>query len=351
LTLLNQAIWGIAWTPAGREIVFSSGSQLAETRLWRISTTAEGSSPTPEPLGEDSFSLAVSAGSRRLVYARQSSDADIWRINLRGPGEAAGPPVKLISSTRLDINGEYSPDGRKIAFNSYRSGSEEIWIANADGSHPVQLTSAGGPMVANPLWSPDGQNLVFHSMLGGAPVGVYLISAGGGMPKRVIQGHGSLPNWSRDGKWIYFGSTRSGRAEVWKIPSSGGEPVQITSKGGNGNAFESMDGKFLYYFKSTQIWRIPLGGGEEARIIEGPVSYHMNWFVVEEGIYFISGTPSTVGSPATLYFYSFATAALRAVTKIEAWCWGLTVSPDRRSILFSVWENPSGDLMLVENFR
>jgi Tol biopolymer transport system component len=300
-------------------------------------------------VGEDSTTLAVSRNGRRLAYAREFWDSDIWRIDLRGPGEPAGPPVNLISSTRLDHNPEYSPDGKRIVFNSHRSGSQEIWVANADGSDPVQLTSFGGPLAANPRWSPDGQSILFDSLAGGVR-DLYLISPDGGAPRHLTNNpeDEAEPRWSRDGKWIYFASSRSGRDEVWKMPSGGGAAVQVTRNGG-GAAFESPDGKFVYYAKGSRIWKVPVDGGEETQVLEGPLSFSFNFVVVEDGIYFVSA--SGWPAPGVLHFFNFATGALKPVVTIRLWMLGLTISPDRRSILYSQIDQAGSDLMLVENFR
>src|SRR4030095_6646843 len=119
-----------------------------------------GSSPRREPLGEDSGSLTVSRNGRRLAYTREVLDTDIYRIGLRGRTEVVSLPTKLISSIRLEQNPDYSPDGKRIVFNSHRSGTEEVWVSDADSANPIQLTHAGGHMVGNPRWSPDGQTFV-----------------------------------------------------------------------------------------------------------------------------------------------------------------------------------------------
>jgi Tol biopolymer transport system component/predicted Ser/Thr protein kinase len=352
LTFLNQALASPVWTPDGREILFSSGGHFGQRSLWRIAALP-GSSARPEPVGEDSALLAVSYSARRLAYVREFWDSDIWRIDLRGPGQPAGPPVRLISSTRNEFNPDYSPDGKRIAFASHRSGSQEIWVSNADGSSPVQLTSSGGPLTDNARWSPDGQSILFNSHAGG-PMDLYLISPDGGVPRRLTSGPEveAEARWSRDGKWIYFASDRTGRLEVWKMPASGGRPVQVTKNGGVA-AFESSDGRVLYYAKSIRLpstlWKVPVDGGEETQVLGAPLSYSLNFVVVEDGIYFVSA--SGLRAPAVLYFFSFVTSALKPVATIRLWSFGLTISPDRRSILYPQFDQAGSDLMLVENFR
>ena len=93
----------------------------------------------------------------RLVYVRSIEDSNIWRIDTLGPGlPALSAPALAISSTRLDYNPHFSPDGGRVAFDSNRSGNVEIWLADSDGSNAVQLTSLRSSSgFAN--WSPDGR--------------------------------------------------------------------------------------------------------------------------------------------------------------------------------------------------
>ena len=351
LTFLNQEVSSPVWTPDGREIIFSSGARFSQRSLWRIAALP-GNSPKPQLVGEDSTALAVSLAARRLAYAREFWDSNIWRVDLRGSGEPIGSPVSLIASTRHDFNPDYSPDGKRITFVSLRSGSQEIWVSNTDGSSPAQLTSFGGPMTSNPRWSPDGQSILFDSRPEGKP-SLYLISANGTAPRRLTntpQGE-VQPRWSRDGKWIYFAWDSSGRDEVWKMPSGGGAPVQVTRNGGAA-AFESSDGKLLYYAKRlgipTSIWKVPVDGGEETQVLES-LSYSFNFVVVEDGIYFVSA--SGFPRPGVLNYFNFATGTLKPVTTARVWWLGLAISPDRRSILYSQIDQAGSDLMLVENFR
>ena len=156
--------------------------------------------------------------------------------------------MKLIASTRDDSNPKYSPDGSRIVFDSRRSGNAEIWVCNADGSNPVQLTSLESTS-GSPRWFPDGRRIVFDSEKEGQPE-IYVIDIDTLVPRRLTNEPSDdvTPSVSHDGKWIYFSSKRTGRLEVWRLPAEGGEAVQVTHEGGI-QPFESPDGKVVYYQK------------------------------------------------------------------------------------------------------
>src|SRR2546425_4952784 len=116
----------------------------------------------------------------------------------RGRGQPRNP-VRLLSSTRIDTNARFAPDGKRIAFASTRSGSYEIWVCEIDGSNLAQLTSFGGPLTGTGRWSPDGKRIAFDSAAGGNG-DIYVVSAGGGKPRRLTTDPAAddSPSWSRD---------------------------------------------------------------------------------------------------------------------------------------------------------
>ena len=195
---------GLTWTPDGSEIVFSHGT-WASSSLWRMAVSASAS-PRRLPFGlEYGFSPVLSRRGNRLAYVVGKEDSNIWRVDLGKPGLNPGVPVKLIASTQQEACQAYSPDGRKIAFFSDRSGAYEVWVCNSDGSNSVQLTSCGG-IDNGPRWSPDGRTIAI-TVYDGRYQSIYLISANGGIPRRLTSDPGvedKWPSWSQDGQWIYF---------------------------------------------------------------------------------------------------------------------------------------------------
>ncbi len=342
---------GLDWTANGREIIYSS-PRGGLPSLWRVSASG-GRTRRLTGVGEYAYEPSASRQGQRLAYVYRRVDRNVWLAAGPNSPDRDQVPIKLISSTREEVSPQFSPDGKRIAFVSDRSGSKEIWVASSDGENAVQLTSFGGSQTGTPRWSPDGAQIAFDSRPEGH-TDIYAISAAGGRPRRVTteSSEDLLPSWSRDGRWIYFGSRRSGDWQVWKAPAEGGgQAVQVTTNGGY-EAFESADGKFVYFAKRVPgIWRIPAEGGEESRILDqGRWGY---WALLEQGICFVNS--SAIPAPA-IEFFNFDTKQVRLLRRLDK-TWvpfgppGLSVSADGQRLLYWQVDQLDNDIMLLENFH
>jgi hypothetical protein len=114
---------------------------------------------------------------------------------------------------------------------------------------------------------------------------------------------------------------------------------------------DSPDGTSLYYTKTpddSAVWKMPVAGGDETQMV--PRVRFWNFVPLNDGIYFVA-PPDSAGKHS-IQFLSFATGATRTLASIPGLPReGLTVSPDRRTILYTQHDSPGSDLMLVENFR
>jgi Tol biopolymer transport system component len=261
--------------PDSKEIVFSMSDAGG---LWRLDVTGKKPATRLPYVGENGWMPTVAraqAGRRtRLAYARSFSDVNIWRLDTSTPGaKPSSPPRVAISSTRWDYGGDFSPDGRRVAFASIRSGEPEIWVTDLGGSDAVQLTSMRAQSANAPRWSPDGRLIAFQSNLEGQ-FDVYVVPAAGGPPRRITShpANDHVPNFSHDGRTIYFSSMRSGTYEIWKVGVSGGDPVQVT-RGGGFQGREGRDGAYLYYTRTpggpNALWRMPTSGERPVELLDG----------------------------------------------------------------------------------
>jgi Tol biopolymer transport system component len=356
LKRLTSGNWGAAspaWTADGKSLIFSNLSG-GESSLWRVDASGSSKPERLATLGGPAAYPAISHHGNRLAYAQETMHECIWRIEIPTPGGKAKRPEKFISSTRNDDFPEFSPDGRRIAFGSDRSGSWEIWICDADGSNPVQLTSLGGQNFVIPRWSPDSRRLAFYAKIEGRSE-VYVINASGGSPQRLTFGPigSEAPSWSRDGHWILFNSSTQ-PPDIYKMPAEGGPAVLVrhTPAPGWWAPRESPDGKFIYFNQDTagglsNVVRVPIGGGEEQLVLNSP--YCFLYALVEDGIYFIPKPDPKSGY--SIQFLKTTTGKIQRIASLENPPWAPTVSPDRRWMLFGQREPGHSNLMLVENFR
>jgi serine/threonine protein kinase/Tol biopolymer transport system component len=352
LTIASLPAYNPRWLPDSTEIVFS-----AKEALWRLSITGDGTPHRLPFVGEDGLTPIVSRPQSdrlaRLAYVRSFADVNIWRIEMSSPGApATAAPTVAIASTRRDAIADPSPDGRRVTFTSNRSGEHEIWSADANGTNAVQLTS----MSANPgwpRWSPDGRWIAFHSNPDGNAE-IFLVPSEGGKPRNLTRHPAvdTFAHFSRDSQWVYFTSYRTvQRATTWKVPVSGGTAVQV-SPGAGEMPIESPDGAYVYFTESVSpttpspLWRVPVTGGSAVKIADGVTS--ATYDVVDSGVYYIE----RVAGDTRLQYYDLATRKSTTVaSNLGPVDFGLSVSPDGRSILFSRIDSTVNDLMLVENFR
>jgi Tol biopolymer transport system component len=353
LTFDDRAIGGHAWAPDARSIVAASQRAGSTYALWRVPLS--GSKPTRlTQAGIVVVRPAISKRGDRLAFESVINDSNIWTLETQGGGAARF----LMGSTMVETSPQVSPDGSRIAFRSNRSGADEIWVADAGGARPVQITHFNGPLTGSPRWSPDSRELAFDSRQSGNP-DIYVVPADGGTPRRFTTESSSdvVPSWSRDGKYIYFGSDRSGTWQVWKQPVAAGPAQQVTRNGGFA-AFESADGQYVYYSKVSSdggLWRVPVAGGSEVPVLPNlPARLWGNWALGRHGIYFLQYRKAPPAVAAILFsdFDTKSTREIGATTGLPmAWDSGFALSPDEKVLVFAQVDHAGSNLYISDDFR
>jgi serine/threonine protein kinase len=342
LTTDNRHIIGLDWTKDGRELIFSS-NRGGVFKLWRISR--RGGRPNLLAAGiQKSADVAVSRTDNKLIFVEERSDNTIWKCPMPQKGKPPPEPFPFITSTEADQLANFSPDGKRIVFRSRRSGNWEIWMCDAEGKNPVQLTFFGGQEVTPVHWSPDGRSIAFSENQEGQE-DIFTLDIEDGSHKRITTDPSNeiFPNWSRDGKWIYFSSNRTGKNQLYKIPSEGGHEVQLTTDGGM-DAWESADGKWIYYNQDNSIFKISRLDGRISPFL-GFKALGYYWCLMENDIYYITVPVSF------LYRFNLNTGINTKLMLVDVPNIAYpAVSPDRSCFLFFDGQ-VSTSIFLVDNFR
>ncbi|MDT5123658.1 MAG: eukaryotic-like serine/threonine-protein kinase [Acidobacteriota bacterium] len=293
------------YAPDGRSLYFAGGPVL-----WKLPISNENGEPTGNPIKVTDVGasiindLTISADGKRMAYSVQTLTSNIWSLPLSPQtGEATAPPQPLTNQTGTRNNQPaFSPDGHKIAFMEYlRGGGADIWVVEADGKNPVQVTTNPRNLVPNwfpdgdqlafvsyrdnhwSVWatslqnrrdrllfdigrdiqfarlSPDGQRIAFNLADGGI-INLWTVPVAGGQPRQLTFDHelAGFPCWSPDGKFIAYQMKRGDDAYLMIIPSEGGDPVQLTFDHGRSwpHGFSPDGDKILFAGERNGAWNV-----------------------------------------------------------------------------------------------
>lgn len=158
-----------SWSRDGRRLAFSAAPD-PENGPWTLHVLDVATGAVTALEGVDGLLPEWSPGGDRLVFQRMRRRDDwhgsLWTVELSG-GSARDLTAVYASEEAAAINPAWSPDGRRIAFATAGPGGGDVWVVDADGSHPSRLTSTGS-IEGMPAWGSDGR-IYFVSDRGGAP--------------------------------------------------------------------------------------------------------------------------------------------------------------------------------------
>ncbi len=214
-----------SWSPDGEKIALASGPPQGEGRqeLW-VLNAVDGSQRTK---------LASHDGNiKRPVWSPDGSEIAYYvLIRMYDPAIAhvyvvssdGGTPVSLTESQPSTSSGDpaWSPDGTQIAFDSDRSGNQEIWVMPAEGGEAIQLTHTEPGYSMYPSWSPDADRIAFCSSRTGNTEIWVMSATGENLTQLTFDPTSDItPAWSPDGSRIAFSSLRTGTFEVWVLQAT-----------------------------------------------------------------------------------------------------------------------------------
>jgi TolB protein len=187
---------------------------------------------------------------------------------------AGGKTQKIVSYRGLNLPGAWSRDSQRLLVTLSRDGNQEIYEMNLESRLLQRLTRDYGIDVS-PVRSPDEKRIAFVSNRSGSPQ-IYVMDADGGNVRRLTQdgNYNTSPSWSPKGKKIAYEGSVNGRFQIFVIGEEGGSPQQLTFEGGDHESPAwSPDGRYLAYsvrgYGRSRIEVINAGGQNPRVLHEG----------------------------------------------------------------------------------
>ena len=235
-----------------------------------------------------SLMVAVDAQAQIAFVSNRDGNWEIYVMNTDG-----GNQRNLTNNPAADLAPSWSPDGKRIAFQSDRGGPVNvrvpipgIYVMDADGNNPQRLTNNGNND-RDPSWSPDGKRIAFVSGRqrdfenAAITYEIYVMDADGGNQQRLTNNDRNdySPSWSPDGKRITFSSEMPGNAEIYVMDADGGNQQRLTNNGNSNFAPSwSPDGKRIAFVSvrwadfvhNFEIYVVDTDGGNQRRLTNSP---------------------------------------------------------------------------------
>lgn len=183
----------------------------------------------------------------RIAYVTELTGGDASRRYSLEVADSDGynPRPVLVSKHPL-MSPAWSPDGSRLAYVSFESGTPVIYVQNVNtGARELMSRSPG--LNGAPAWSPDGTQLALVLSKDGSP-DIYVLDVASRNLRQVVRGFAidTEPAWSPDGRVIYFTSDRGGKPQIYKVTLATGQTERVTFTGGyNARPAISPNGKYL----------------------------------------------------------------------------------------------------------
>ena len=227
-TIGGQAL-SPSWNPAGTMLAYSTYGTASRIVVYDLRTNRSRVLRNATPANTNLTPIFSSDGAS-IVYAHADDNgSDLYMIGIDD-----NMPARRISVGRGTDNVQptFSPDGRRLAFTSGRSGHPEVYIMDADGTNAELLTSfdfGDRNYRSDPDWSPDGRLIAFQSQFADGRFQIMTISLRDRSTKLLTsEGSNEQPSWAPDGRHIAFASTRSGVRQLWVLDTESGRLRQLT---------------------------------------------------------------------------------------------------------------------------
>ena len=205
-------------------ISLSLAAAIVLTACGEEAPTFPSSSPASE-LAKGGVGKGKGKAGDKVVYTHKFADGllDIYTMNPDGTNATRLLPASGYSNW----DARWTPDHNKIAFVSSRTGASKIFIMNANGTNPVQLTF-GGCNDRHPAPSPDGTKIAFQRPCAGG--GLFVVNTdGSGLTQVTFNSADQQPTWLPDGSRIIFANNLETPTGIYRVKLDGTDRFPIQS--------------------------------------------------------------------------------------------------------------------------
>jgi Tol biopolymer transport system component len=357
-----------AWSPSADELAFSR--EEAGIRSIFAKDLSSGEERRLTSGNRDDIQPAWSPDGQTILFVRSRQpktrlepgdvfgffmEGDIWAVDIE-----TGKESKLVEN---GFNPDYSPDGKRIAFDASWAGPRRIWSVDRLGHNPQQLTSddSEGTWHVRPRWSPDGTKVVFQNIERTKfDVRVFDLNRGRSVWVTNDAVQDVNPVWSPSGRYIYFSSYRGGGINIWRVAmldegTPAGPPQQLTLGAGQDIEIAISPGAKRLAFstlkQNADIWRLPVTP-ETGNPTGDPEEVITTTREDSRGAWSPDGSHIAFNSDRTgemnIWLYSLETGQVRQLTKGPGGDFQANWSPDGKRLVFFSSRGGTADIWAVD---
>jgi TolB protein len=228
--------------------------------------------------GSINLNPEFSPNGREIVFTSyKSGNPDVFRREL-----FSGTEARVTTTRGSNITAAFSPDGNRIALSMSKDGNAEIYIITKEGKQLARLTNNSAINIS-PSWSPDATRIAFVSDRLGKPQ-VFVMDADGKNVRRITTSgaYNVSPRWSPRGDRIVYCRQHGSGFHIYAINPDGSGDTQLTTEGSNEHPRWSPDGRYLTFSSKRNgreaIYVMRADGTGQAKVSRGKTNdSHPTW--------------------------------------------------------------------------
>jgi Tol biopolymer transport system component len=211
-----------AWGPGYKKIAFSDFGAFNAGQIWVMNADGTSAMAITTSTGGNTFPSWSPDGTKIAFMSYRTGSPQIFTMNVNGTNQVQ------LTNVAGNTYPSWSPDGTKILFGSNRTGNDDLFVMNTDGTNVTQLTN--DPTVdAGGSWSPDGKQIAYTSLRPGCDI--VIMNADGTGKQAVVNGRDDCENvsWSPNGAKLAFASLipTTGTYTIFTMNVNGSSVSQI----------------------------------------------------------------------------------------------------------------------------